>query len=336
MEAFGNTIIKQKEELKMHKNYKKHSKKFIVVTMVLALLLATGMCAYAEGETLTVQPTNSKVLVNGEEIAFEAYIINDNNYFKLRDLAKVVSGTEKQFNVEWNNEKKAIELISNSPYTEVGGELSAGDNEAQNAILNTSAISKDGQDIVLAAYTINNNNYFKLRDIAQVFNIGVTWDQETKTVGIDTTVGYEVEAPEPADEEATEVEDEATEEGVEKEQVTDEAKDASDTIEDFNFSEVAVSSVSPVSSNEIKVTFEEPITKEQAGIHPYSIVKWDIGGYEIVGEVELKEGDAEVVIEINAVFQYEGEHVFYFEIEDIENMVEIPFNITPEFIGEID
>lgn len=37
--------------------------------------------------TATAKPTASKVLVNGKEVAFDAYNINDNNYFKLRDIA---------------------------------------------------------------------------------------------------------------------------------------------------------------------------------------------------------------------------------------------------------
>ena len=48
---------------------------------------------------LTAKPTASTVLVNGENVAFDAYNINDNNYFKLRDLAYILSGTEKQFEV---------------------------------------------------------------------------------------------------------------------------------------------------------------------------------------------------------------------------------------------
>jgi hypothetical protein len=58
------------------------------------------------------------------------------------------------------------------------------------AIPNTSAIYKDGSEIKLVAYTINGNNYFKLRDVAEAFNIGVTWDDATKTIRIDTKSDY--------------------------------------------------------------------------------------------------------------------------------------------------
>lgn len=140
-----------------------------------------------------VSPTSSEILVNGEKILFEAYLINENHYFKLRDLGKVVSGTEKEFEVKWNDGKKAIELTSNEAYTEVGGELTLGDSNSKKAIQNTSTIYKDGEEVNLNAYTIEGHNYFKLRDMAEAFNIGVTWDGENQMVLIDTSIDYVAE-----------------------------------------------------------------------------------------------------------------------------------------------
>ncbi len=141
-------------------------------------------------ETVTALVTSSKVLVDGEDILFDAYNINGNNYFKLRDLAMVINGTTKQFGVTWDGEKNAINLVTGESYIEVGGELAKGDGEDKTGILNTAKIYKDGEEIQLVAYNINGNNYFKLRDVAETFNIGVTWDEETKTVGIDTSTDY--------------------------------------------------------------------------------------------------------------------------------------------------
>lgn len=140
--------------------------------------------------TQTAAPTKSAVLVNGKYVSFDAYSINDNNYFKLRDLAQALSGTEKQFEVTWDNEKQAINLISGEAYTPVGGELSAGDGKGKTAQPSTSAIFLDGQSIQLTAYTINENNYFKLRDIGNAFNLSVTWDGAKNTIVVDTTKDY--------------------------------------------------------------------------------------------------------------------------------------------------
>lgn len=139
-------------------------------------------------------PTNSKVIVNGKEVEFDAYTINGNNYFKLRDLAFAVRKTDKRFNVVWDNERKAINLISNEEYKIVGGEMNKGDGKIKTGVSNTSKIYKDGRQVKMVSYTINGNNYFKLRDIASVFDIGVIWKQATNTVGIDTNIGYFQEA----------------------------------------------------------------------------------------------------------------------------------------------
>ena len=139
------------------------------------------------------EPTSSKILVNGKAIDFDAYKINDNNYFKLRDLAQVVNNTEKNFEVAWNATKNAINLKSNTTYTPVGGELAKGDNSPKDANPSASKIYKDGLEVNLTAYNINGSNFFKLRDIAEAFDIGVTWNNATKTIEIDTSIGYVID-----------------------------------------------------------------------------------------------------------------------------------------------
>ncbi len=135
-------------------------------------------------------PTPSKIIVNGKPVSIDAYGINGNNYFKLRDLAKLFSGTDKQFEVTWDGQKKAINLVSGKPYTAVGGELAIGDGKEKLCTLNLSKVYRDGQEVSLKAYTINGNNFFKLRDVLKTFNIGVTWDPVTSTIVIDTNTEY--------------------------------------------------------------------------------------------------------------------------------------------------
>ena len=137
----------------------------------------------------SANPTNSKVLVNGKEVAFDAYTIDGSNYFKLRDLAYVLNGTEKQFEVGWDNASKTITLTSGSAYTANGSEMAKGSG-AQNASVSASKLLIDGKEVSLTAYTIGGNNYFKLRDIGQAFDFGIGWDNASKTITIDTSAGY--------------------------------------------------------------------------------------------------------------------------------------------------
>jgi hypothetical protein len=140
--------------------------------------------------SLAAAPTASAVRVNGEIVAFDAYNINGNNYFKLRDLAYALSGTEKQFDVGWDGAANAISLASGAAYTAVGGEM-AGKGAGEKAASPTaSAILLDGAAASFAAYNIEDNNYFKLRDIGAAFDFEVDWDAENQEIAIDTASSY--------------------------------------------------------------------------------------------------------------------------------------------------
>lgn len=63
--------------------------------------------------------------------------------------------------------------------------------ETVTATLSQSPVYVDGTRVELTAYNIGGYNYFKLRDIAELVDFGVKWDQETATIQIDTTSGYQ-------------------------------------------------------------------------------------------------------------------------------------------------
>lgn len=134
--------------------------------------------------------TDSTVLVDGKPVSFEAYNINDNNYFKLRDIAAVLSGSNKQFAVEWDAVNACINLVSYKPYTIVSGELAQGDGSTKLATAGTSNIRLDGYPVDLKAYMINGNNYFKLRDLGQLFDFDVSWDGVNNCIRIDSANQY--------------------------------------------------------------------------------------------------------------------------------------------------
>ncbi|HOM03537.1 MAG TPA: WG repeat-containing protein [Acetivibrio sp.] len=138
----------------------------------------------------TATPTSSTVLVNGSPVAFDAYSINGNNYFKLRDLAYVLNGTGKQFEVTWDSVNKAINLIPDKSYTVSGGEMATGSKNNATAYPSSATVYINGKAVELTAYTINGYNYFKLRDIGKAFDFGVIWDGTANTIRIDTSGSY--------------------------------------------------------------------------------------------------------------------------------------------------
>lgn len=130
--------------------------------------------------------TDAKIVANGEPIELEVYNINDNNYFKLRDLAALAADTEGRFEVYWEQETNLIWILQGNPYFSVGGELQKGDGTDKMAVEYFNGVKMDGKIHSVKAYNINGNNYFKLRDICELLGFVVTWDNDTQTIGIET------------------------------------------------------------------------------------------------------------------------------------------------------
>ncbi len=141
--------------------------------------------------TATATPSPTKLVVNGKQVAIDAYAINGNNYIKIRDMAYIINGTDKNFEVTWDGAKNAINLISKKAYTTTKADMAAGDGKTRPATSANSKIYVDGADTSMTAYVIGQNNYFKLRDVMQIFNVNVGWDQATGTASLDTSRSYE-------------------------------------------------------------------------------------------------------------------------------------------------
>lgn len=133
--------------------------------------------------------TNAAITVNGVPVSFEVYTINDYTYFKLRDIAYSISGTAKQFDTSWNEAEASINLLTGLSYS--GTTDSVASAKDTSAITSTAKLYLDGAQKGATAFTINDYTYYKLRDIAKLLDVRVTWNEKTSTIGIDTTKGYE-------------------------------------------------------------------------------------------------------------------------------------------------
>ena len=162
----------------------------LVIEIVGEKAPAADTAAPVQGGSYNALYTASKVMVDGNQVEFEAYNIADNNYFKLRDIAFVLSGTSKQFEVSWDEANKRVNMMSKIPYTAVGGELATGDGASKTATDGTSNIGKDDAPVTLKAYLINGNNYFKLRDLGKLFDFDVSWDGANNCILIDSANSY--------------------------------------------------------------------------------------------------------------------------------------------------
>ena len=72
-----------------------------------------GELAKADGLNRFGTATDSPIYINGVLADLTAYNINDNNYFKLRDLGKALG-----FNVGWDDATRTVSITTDEPYTE--------------------------------------------------------------------------------------------------------------------------------------------------------------------------------------------------------------------------
>lgn len=163
--------------------------KKMICKILSAIMILTSVTAISVSADEAV-PTTSTVLVNGNNIKFDSYNINGNNYFKLRDLAYVLNTTEKQFSIGYNEVLNTVSLTSRQPYIAVGGEMEIGDGDNVQTEPMSSTILKNGEVVQLQAYLIDDSNYFKLRDIGELLDFSVEWNGEENSISIDTSKSY--------------------------------------------------------------------------------------------------------------------------------------------------
>ncbi|MFI3227981.1 MAG: hypothetical protein R3Y09_11340 [Clostridia bacterium] len=143
---------------------------------------------YTTSTEATATPIQDVFTVNGVEIVCESYEIKGEKYFKLHDLAYILNGTEKQFEVAYNEEYDAINLKTRVNYTEVGNELVIGDGTEKIADLSKNTFCRDEFYANFVVYDIDGQDYFNISDICQAFNIGLT--VEDSAIDLDTSVSY--------------------------------------------------------------------------------------------------------------------------------------------------
>lgn len=161
--------------------------KRIFATAIAAAVIATSLPTAGAANALTIVPTRTKgqaVYVGSTRVYPTGYNINDNNYFKLRDVGKLAG-----FGVDWNEDTRTVEINTTRTAPELTG-------IADTAVTGATAkptdqrITVDGKEVSMTAYKIKGNNYVKLRDIGKTINFGVSFNMATKAVSIDPNGTY--------------------------------------------------------------------------------------------------------------------------------------------------
>ncbi len=133
----------------------------------------------------TATKTDSKILIDGKEVALPAYTIESQTYFKLRDLAYFLASTDMGFSVGYDGAKSAVVVTSGGKYDTSSHTFStdAATTKAQKANYSTYF---NGTKYDFTAYVINGNTHYKLRDIGDALGFKVGFNSELGQIEIKT------------------------------------------------------------------------------------------------------------------------------------------------------
>ena len=104
------------------------------------------------------------------------YKINDNNYFRLRDMAMLLNGTPAQFSIGYDD-VNGITLTPGEAYSPVGWELTGAADDRRTAELSGDSVTINGKKVDLLAFKIDDTNFFKLRDLGTLLGFTVDWNE---------------------------------------------------------------------------------------------------------------------------------------------------------------
>lgn len=154
-------------------------KKFVLMLICLSLLLTLNI--KANGEEIEVSDFVQKVSIGQANIDLPSIVYNNENYVKLRDFSILLTNIDKDFKLLYNNKNKQISAITAYPYEPIGDELQKLD-KVKSATISDARFDIDNINHDLSAILIAGHNYFRLRDLAEVFNIEITYDISERTV----------------------------------------------------------------------------------------------------------------------------------------------------------
>lgn len=151
-----------------------------LLPIILTLLLVCIAAPYASAANVVASPQN--LSVDGIDADCDKYNIDGSNYFKLRDLAQLLSKTDSRFSISFDEQSNAVAVVSGKEYIPVGGELARGQDQSKTAVVSKQSVLIDGKAVDgLSIYNIGGNNYFKLRDLGDALGFTVDYDADSNT-----------------------------------------------------------------------------------------------------------------------------------------------------------
>ena len=201
-------------------------KRFISLALVF-VLLASSFAFAADAEPVKAEgaKTFQEVYLDGGKVDLGAYLINQRNYVKLRDVAALLTATDAKFNVGYEDHK--VVITTGEGYEKLDTDLVELPEGKVEAEMGEQAFVFNGEEKMVKTALINQNNYLQLRELGELIGFGVHYNEETKAIELSSKVEEKAEeakenTEEKKDEKAEEKKDEKAEE---KKEETEEKKE---------------------------------------------------------------------------------------------------------------
>ena len=138
----------------------------------------------SDGRQTAIGRSNNSIDIDGKYSQVASYNIGGNNYFRLRDLATILAGTDAEFDVGYDDVERLITIKSETPLSGTPSLIQLDSNDI--AVPNDMTVMVDDLYVAPTAYNINGFTYFKLRDLGQILGFGVAWDEASQSMVITT------------------------------------------------------------------------------------------------------------------------------------------------------
>lgn len=145
-------------------------------------LLALVLIATATGFLIKTQEpviNQAKFNIANEKISVTTVKYKDENYIKLRDFASLCKDRLVDFSIAYKDGKILID--SKGFYDELKDDLSLLKDLKGYKVAKTN-IYVDGKAQSLSSINIKDYNYFRLRDLCEIFKVDVSWEEKTKEI----------------------------------------------------------------------------------------------------------------------------------------------------------
>lgn len=122
------------------------------------------------------------MIIEDRLVQTKTYIINGNNYLKLRNMSNLLKNTDIAFDIKLDSKTGETQLILGGEYEEQEIEDYSNNNPIKTATPNNITLTINDKKYIIPSYIIYDNNYIKFRDVMPLIGGKIKWEDETSTV----------------------------------------------------------------------------------------------------------------------------------------------------------